>query len=228
VADIGCVIAFFKEEAWKMRNTVTVIVLLLVSLSTVCSVNAYVYFVEAENFDPDNSEPVAAGCAWSTAADKDTFNNSYMLYSGPHAGANTSLLYPLPNVGKDTGPWMVWVRCTMPDGGSDSYFFYVSTDGGEKWGPQQTAHGGGVWEDWRWQGWALSTPLKKGDDNVLRISERENAKADVICIRNDGMTPTDEEYEKWQEEHKVEQFAVEALHKIATTWGGAKVIRSAP
>ena len=62
-----------------------------------------------------------------------------MQYSGPHAGANTSLLYPIPNVSEDAGPWRIWIRCTMPDGGSDSYFFYVSKDGGDKWEPQQTA-----------------------------------------------------------------------------------------
>jgi hypothetical protein len=211
-----------KAEALKMRNVVTVIVLLLAFLFAVCSVHAYVYFVEAENFDPDNSEPVAAGCAWSTVADKNVFNESYMLYSGPHAGANTSLLYPVPDVGKDTGQWRVWVRCIMPDGGADSYFFYVSTDGGNKWGPQQTAHGSGVWQDWKWEGWTLNTLLEKGDDNVLRIAERENAKADVICIRNDAMTPTDEEYEKWQEEHKEGKMAVEPLGKFTITWGNIK------
>jgi hypothetical protein len=68
----------------------------------------------------------------------------------------------------------------------------------------------------------LDTPLEEGDDNVLKISEREDSKADVICIRNDAMTPTDEEYEKWQEEHKEGEIAVKSLHKLAATWGSAK------
>ena len=202
-----------------MRSFIMVIVFLSAFLFAVCPAYAYVYFVEAENFDPDNSEPLAAGCTWTTVEDRDTFNESYVLYSGPHAGANTSLLYPIPNVSKGAGSWMVWVRCIMPDGGADSYFFYVSTDAGDDWGPQQTAHGSGTGEDWKWEGWTLNTPLENGDDNVLKISERENAKADVICVRNDGVAPTDEEYVTWQEEFDEGKIAVEPVRKLTTTWG---------
>ena len=205
-----------------MRRVAVMVIVILTCLFIVCSVNAFVYFVEAENFDPDKSEPVVGGCVWQAVTDKNASNESYMQYTGAHAGATTSLLYPIPNVSGDAGAWKVWIRCIMPDGGSDSYFFYVSDDGGKKWSPQQAAHGSGVWQDWKWEGWPLSTPLEKGDGNVLRIAERENAKADVICIRNDGMTPTDEEYEKWQEEHKEGKIAVEPLSKLATTWGNAK------
>jgi len=204
-----------------MRRVAVMVIVILTCLFIVCSVNAFVYFVEAENFDPDKSEPVVGGCVWQAVTDRNASNESYMQYTGAHAGATTSLLYPIPKVTDNAGQWKVWVKCLMPDGGSNSYFFYVSTDGGNKWGPQETA-GGAEGPDWVWQGWVLSTPLEKGDDNVLKISEREDAKADVICIRNDGLNPTDEEYEKWLEEHKDSENAVEPDHKIAITWGRAK------
>jgi hypothetical protein len=63
------------------------------------------------------------------------------------------------------------------------------------------------------------TSLENGDDNVLKISERENAKADVICVRNDGVAPTDEEYVTWQEEFDEGKLAVEPVRKLTTTWG---------
>ena len=205
-----------------MYKAIMLVVSFLSLLLPVCSVRAYVYFVEAENFDPDNSEPMVGGAVWNVVDNKDAFNKKYLDYSGPHAGAITSLLYPIPNVSDAAGQWRVWVKCIMPDGGFDSYFFYVSNDGGDKWGPQQAAHGSGIWQDWKWEGWTLNTPLEKGDENVLRIAERENARADVICIRNDGMMPTDEEYEKWQEENKEGKISVEPLRKLTTTWGSAK------
>lgn len=78
------------------------------------------------------------------------------------------------------------------------------------------------WQTWQWKGWTLNTPLKEGADNVLKISERENAKADVICIRDDNQTPTDEEYEKYLEEHKTQKIAVRQLEKLITIWGRIK------
>jgi hypothetical protein len=205
-----------------MRSLVIVATLFLTSLFTLCSVQAYVYYVEAENYDPDNSKPVVGGCVWSTIADKTAFNESCVQYRGPHSGALTSLLYPIPNVSDSNPPWMIWVRCIMPDTGSDSYFFYVSNDGGKKWGPQQTAPGGGLWQAWQWQSWSLTTPMENGNGNVLKISERESAKADLICIRNDGIASTDEEYKKWQEENKKIKIAVEPSFKLTTTWGYTK------
>lgn len=174
---------FSKAEVLKMRNATMIMLLLLVPLLIICSVDAYIYYVEAEDFDPDTSEPVMGGAVWAVVDNKEAFDGQCVQYTGPHAGATTSLLYPLPNVGKNTGRWQIWIRCIMPDGGSDSYFFYVSTDGGEKWGPQQAAHGGGAeGPAWKWESWVLTSPFEKGGDNVLKISERENAKADLICI----------------------------------------------
>ena len=74
-----------------MRNVITTIVLLLVFLSTVCSVHAYVYYVEAEGFDPDTSVLSAGGSTWTITEDENRFSGKYMKYSGPHSGANTSL-----------------------------------------------------------------------------------------------------------------------------------------
>ena len=208
-----------------MRSAISIAISFLLLLIS-CSAYAYVYFVEAENFDPDKSEPVVGGAVWRIMEDKEAFGGKYMQYNGPHKQASTSLIYPLPPVNKANFQWMIWVRCIMPDGGSDSYFFYISNDGGKTWGPQQAAHGGGQWQSWQWKGWTLNTPLKKGADNVLKISERENAKADVICIRDDNQTPTDEEYEKYLEEHKTQKIAVRQLDKLITVWGKIKSGRS--
>ncbi len=207
-----------------MRILVIIVTLFCTSFFAIYSAQTYVYYVEAENYDLDNSSPVVGGCVWSIVKDQTAFNENCIQYNGPHAGALTSLLYPIPNVGDNQVPWFIWVRCIMPDGGSDSYFFYISNDEGQKWGPQQAAHGGGVWQVWQWQSWTLATPLVKGGDNVLKISERESAKADLICIRNDGLPATDEEYEKWQDEHKEQKIAVDPLLKLATTWGYTKSI----
>lgn len=207
-----------------MRILVITVILFFTSFFTIYSTQAYVYYVEAENYDLDNSKPVVGGCVWNTVKDKTAFNENYVQYNGPHAGALTGLLYPIPNVSDNAVPWIIWIRCIMPDTGSDSYFFYVSNDGGQKWGPQQTVAGGGIWETWEWKSWTLTTPLEKGGGNVLKISERESAKADLICIRNDGMPATDEEYEKWQDEHKEMKIAVDPLLKLTTTWGYTKSI----
>jgi hypothetical protein len=205
-----------------MKFAVSMTISLLVALLMSSPVFAYVYFVEAEDFDPDKSEPAVGGAIWRVVEDKKAFGGKYMQYSGPHKQASTSLIYPLPPVDKSSFQWKVWVRCIMPDGGSDSYFFYISNDGGKTWGPQQAAHGGGQWQNWQWKGWVLNTPLKKGADNVLKISERENAKADVICVRDDGKTPIDEEYEAWKKEHKTQKIAVNPLHRLITFWADIK------
>ena len=208
-------------EGSKMRKVIMVIALLLTSIFAVYSANAYVYYVEAEDFDPDNSEPVVAGAIWKVVENRDAFNEQYLQYTGPHAGATTSVLYPLPRISNDAGSWKVWIYCFMPDGGSDSYFFYVSNDGGNEWGPQQAAHGT-EGQEWKWVNWVLSTQPKKGDESVFKISERESAQADLICIRNDNLAPSEEEYEKWLEDNKDGNLAVRPLHKLTTTWGHAK------
>ena len=76
-------------------------------------------------------------------------------------------------------------------------------------------------EEWRWFSWTLSNPLKKNAGNVLKLTEREYAILDVICIRDDGQTPTDEEFGQWKEEHQLQ--AVEPIHKAVTVWGNIKM-----
>ncbi len=207
-----------------MRNLV-IIVLLLTFLFAVYSVHADVYYVEAENYDLETSEPVKGGGTWATVDNKDAFGEKYLTYNGPHAGAITSLFYTIPKVDNAAAPWRIWLWCVMPDGGSDSYFFYVSNDGGNKWGPQQAAHGAGGLPDWKWENWVLTTPLQKDEGNVLRIAERESAQMDLICIRNDNLAPSEAEYEKWLEDNANTGMAVESLHKLTVTWGSIKKAR---
>lgn len=204
-----------------MRRLAIAISIIFSSLFSVYFVQAYVYYVEAEDFDPDRSEPILGG-TWSVVENRDSFNEKYVQYSGPHLGATTSLIYPIPGVTDSARPWKIWIWCLMPDDGSDSYFFYGSTDDGGKWGPQQTVHGSGQGPDWKWENWVLSTPLEKGEGNVLRIAERENAAADLICIRNDGLVPSEQEYEKWLGENKDGRIAVEPFRRITAKWGEIK------
>ena len=104
----------------------------------------------------------------------------------------------------------------MPDGSSDSFFYQVSQDGGNTWSATTAASGGGNWEVWEWhRPWNVT--LVQGEGNAIRIAERENnAKLDVICLRNDGGTPTDDEYKAYL------ATAVHARDKLADTWGRVK------
>ncbi|MFC1717509.1 hypothetical protein ACFL6S_27865 [Candidatus Poribacteria bacterium] len=205
-----------------MRNIAMKIVLLFIFLSAICSAHAYVYYVEAEDHDLE-SELNVAGCIWTLVEDENVSNEKYMKYQGPHVGANTSLFYTLPDIDDNPAQCKVWSQCLMPDGGANSYFVYVSTDGGAQWGPQQTVSSA-EGPDWKWVDFTPTTPFEKGEGNVLRFSEREDANLDLICVRNDGAPPSEEEYVVWLEEWEAKKLAVEPSHKIATTWGN---IRSA-
>jgi hypothetical protein len=209
-------------EGTRMRNVITTIVLLLILLSTACSVHAYVYYVEAEAFDPDTSVLSAGGGTWTITEDENVSNGKYMKYSGPHVGANTSLFYTLPSINDNPGQCRVWFHCFSPDTATDSYFVYVSTDGGEDWGPQQTVVPAVNPDDWQWMDFVPTTPFERGEGNVLRIAEREYANLDLICIRNDGGVPSVEDYVIWLEEWEAKQRAVEPGHKMATTWGSIR------
>jgi hypothetical protein len=182
-----------------------------------------VYYVEGEAYDPDTSVPNAAGGIWSVVEDENMSGEKYMQYFGPHANANTSLFYTLPEIDDNPRQCKIWLRCQMPNGGANSYFFYISTDGGGKWGPQQTV-AAPEGPDWRWEGWMPTTPFEEGEGNVLRISEREDANLDLICIRNDGATPSLDDYAVWLEEWEAKQLTVEPAHKMATTWGNIRSV----
>ena len=146
-----------------------------------------------------------------------------MKYSGPHSGANTSLFYTLPDI-DNPGQIRLWFQHFSPNNWTDSYFVYVSTDGGGEWGPQQTVSTGIDLENWLWTDFAPISPFESGEGNVLRVSEREDANLDLICVRNDGAPPSAEEYVVWLEEWEAKQIAVEPIRKMSTTWGS---IRSA-
>ena len=208
-----------------MRTFTAMIVVLAVCQFMALSAEAYVYYVEAEDFDVDMSTPVVGAAMWKVSEDNDDASGErHVVYTGPHVNAVTSLVYPLAP-GDEQGPvYTVWVRSIMPDGGSDSYFFYISNDGGDTWGPQQTAHGN-VTIEWQWQSWNLLTPLEKGADNALRISERENAQADLISVRDDGQTPNLDEYEEWKEAADARNLGVEPSGKLTTTWMAIKAGR---
>jgi len=202
-----------------MKNVVVAVALLMFFLPTVCSVHAYVYYVEAENFDPDTSMINVAGCTWTITADENVSNENYMKYSGPHSGANTSLLYTLPDIDDNPGQIIVWFQHFSPNNWTDSFFVYVSTDGGGEWGPQQTVSTGMDLENWLWTSFTPTTPFESGEGNVLKVSEREDANLDLICIRNDGAPPSAEEYVVWLEDWESIKIAVEPIHRITTTWG---------
>ena len=204
-----------------MKSLTTAIVSLLIFLSAICSVRAYVYYVEAEDFDPDTSVLSAAGCIWTITEDENVFNEKYMKYSGPHVGANTSLFYTFPDIDDNPGQCKVWFHCLMPDGGANSYFVYVSTDGGGEWGPQQAVSSAES-PDWKWIDWTPIVPFESGEGNMIRVSEREDANLDLICVRNDGAPPSADDYANWLEAWEARQMAVEPTNKITTTWGSIK------
>ncbi len=202
-----------------MKNLV-IIALLLAFLFAVHPVHAYVYYVEAEDHDPE-SVLIVAGSIWTLVEDENVSNEKYMQYFGPHVGANTSLFYTFPDMDDNPALSKVWFLSLMPDGGANSYFVYVSTDGGGKWGPQQTVSSAES-PEWKWVDFAPTTPFEKGEGNVLRVSEREDANLDLICVRDDGAPPSLEEYAVWLEAWEAKQLAVEPGHKLTVTWGRIK------
>jgi hypothetical protein len=190
---------------------------------------AEVFFFETEEYDEEKSNPAfnekGLNAAWDIKDDKDAFNKQYLISRGANRDvveAAAGLVYIIPDVGNPNG-WQLWARCMMPTTGSDSFFYQTSEDGGKNWSVPTAAHGAAQFAEWTWhRPWNIGT-LRKGDDNALRIGERENnAKLDVICLRNDGQTPTDEEYEQYLKDKPKERFAVDARGKLADTWGRTK------
>ena len=203
----------------------------------VASAGAEVFWFEAEEFDEEKSNPIFVGqvnASWDIKEDtkqeirddKVSFNNKYVISVGGNrdvvAGA-AGLAYILPEVENPVG-WKLWTRCIMGDTGSDSFFLQISKNGGETWRPPEPmeCHGAEVFQEWRWhRPWDVT--LVKGEGNGIRISEREsNAKLDVICLRNDNQTPTDEEYQAYLDEIEKQKIAVDARGKLAGTWGKIK------
>jgi len=203
-----------------MRNIAVTTVLVFILLFALCSAHAYVYYVEAEGFDLD-STPIVADAIWTIQEDANASNGQFMGYSGPHSGATTEVLYTFPDINDNPEQCEVWLRTLAPNNWTDSCFAYVSTDGGGTWGPQQNmAVPFDVDPDWVWADFVPEPPFAAGTGNVLKLSERENFNLDLICVRNDDIAPSTDDYAVWLDT----AAPVEPVHKIATTWGN---IRSA-
>ena len=191
--------------------------------------DAEVFWFEVEDCDAGKSNlefnEQGLNVVWSLEADPEAFNNQYLIPSGANRDtveAAAGLVYMLPRVGDPAG-WQLWVRSIMPTSGSDSLFFQISQDGGNTWSAPTAAHAAEQFEEWRWhRPWDIEG-LAAGEGNALRIAERENgAKLDVICLRNDGQTPTDAEYEDYLKQQEPLPSAVDARGKLAGTWGKIK------
>jgi len=208
-----------------MKTIISVFLLLAVSLLLTSSAHTYIYFVEAEDYDPDKSELEVGGVKWELKegdflADEAS-GEQYMECSGADKLALSSLIYPIPD---DNATVTIWIRCRMHSTGHDSYFFYFSDDGGKEWTDQIKGSGGGGDPEWQWKTWNNTVTLKRGGENLLKVSERENASLDAICLRDDGGTPSDDEMGAWLSANPEdeEKIAVRALDKLSTTWGRIK------
>ncbi len=211
-----------------MRYLVVCFALVVFSASLV---GAEVFWFEVEDFDEDLSNLIFAekglNVKWNIKDDALAFGGKYLSATGATRDiqeAAAGLVYLLPEVEKNTG-WKIWIHSIMPTTGSDSFFWQLSEDGGEKWNAANAAHGGAVWFDWEWHSWDIGQ-IPKGDENALRIAERENnAALDLICLRNDVMEPTKEEYEAFLAEEAARPKpgeAVDARGKRADVWGRIK------
>lgn len=195
---------------------------------------AEVFWFEVEDYDAGKSnltfKEQGLNVVWNVEEDPEAFNNQYLIPTDPNryvVEAAAGLVYMLPRVDDPAG-WQLWVRSIMPTSGSDSFFYQVSQDGGNTWSAPTVAHGGFTEGDPHWEVWEWHRPwdvdgLATGEGNAIRIAEREQkAKLDVICLRNDGQTPTDAEYEDYLKQQEPIPSAVDARRKIAGTWGKMK------
>lgn len=186
-----------------------------------------VIWIEAEDFDPDRStlQSGEINLTWlvkkgDIQAD-DAFGEEYILASGSHNKTGSSgPVYALPEIHERAG-WVLWARRIMPTTGSDSFFYEVRDD--DKWEKPPANQLSGLALEWEWGKGNNILTIEKGEGNFLRISEREsNFSIDVLCLRNDGATPSDEEYEKYLEEKPKQRFAVDPGDKLVSTWANIK------
>jgi hypothetical protein len=187
-----------------------------------------VIWIEAEDFDPDRSalQSGEVNLTWLVKEKddqaKDAFGDKYILASGSHnKTASSGPVYALPEIDERPG-WVLWARRIMPTTGSDSFFYEVRDD--DKWEKPPANQLSGLALEWEWGKGNNTLTIDKGEGNFLRISEREsNFSIDVLCLRNDGMTPTDEEYEKYLEDEPRRRFAVDPGDKLTATWANIKI-----
>jgi hypothetical protein len=186
-----------------------------------------VIWIEAEDFDPDRStmQSNEVNLNWLIKEKddpaKDAFGGQYVLADGSHDKTGSSgPVYVLPEIEEKSG-WVLWARRIMPTTGSDSFFYEVRND--DKWQKPPPDQLNGQALDWEWKSGGSNLTIDKGEGNLLRISERESRfSIDVLCLRTDGMTPTDEEYEKYLEDAPRREIAVDFRAELTTTWGSMK------
>ena len=166
---------------------------------------------------------------------------------------------PVPVKAGEAGGWRMWARLNRIDD-PNSFYWMVSPDA-ENWTPKALnvdTHG---WNNpagplmtkkppWFWFAGNGSPALAEGDNYVMlaaRESDIQNMPLiDVLSIRNDGKSPTDEEAEKLlaeqykglksplgaaalgevEEIEEEEEKAVSPGGKLATMWGGMKKERN--
>jgi hypothetical protein len=187
-----------------------------------------VIWIEAEDFDPDRStlQSGEINLTWVVKEGdiqaEDAFGGMYILADGNHdKTASSGPVYALPEIHKRAG-WVLWARRIMPTTGSDSFFYEVRDD--DKWQKPPANQLSGLALEWEWGKGNNTLTIDKGEGNLLRISERESRfSIDVLCLRNDGATPSDEEYEKYLEEKPKQRFAVDPGGKLAVTWANIKL-----
>lgn len=186
-----------------------------------------VIWIEAEDFDTDAStlQSNEVNLTWVVKEKddpaRDAFGDKYLYADGGHEKTGSSgPVYALPEIEEKSG-WVLWARRIMPTSGSDSFFYEVRND--DKWLKPPANQLSGETLDWAWNKGNNTLTIDKGEDNFLRISERESRfSIDLLCLRNDGKTPTDEEYEKYLEDAPKRKFAVEPRGKLTATWGEIK------
>jgi hypothetical protein len=189
------------------------------------------------------------GHVWRIVEAKDAIGDKAVDCPGDN-DFNTfaELTYELEVKAGEKGPWAVWARLNrLPD--PNSWFYRTSPDG-KKWEPANFDIGAAGWNNppgfgqnpevlqfakgtlvdakgpWYWYKGTGNPNLKDGK-NFLNISPREsglppnNHAIDMVCIRNDGNDPTDEEAAPFASDGKFlkEELAVNARGKLTTTWG---------
>lgn len=188
------------------------------------------------------------GHVWRIVEAKDALGDKAMDCPGDN-DFNTfaELTYEFEVKAGEKGPWAMWARLNrLPD--PNSWFYRTSPDG-KKWNPPNFDIGAAGWNNppgfgqnpevlqfakgtlgkakgpWYWYKGTGSPDLKDGK-NFLNISPREsglppnNHAIDMICIRNDGNDPTDDEATPFIS--KGPGQAVSVKDKLATTWGQIK------
>jgi hypothetical protein len=188
------------------------------------------------------------GHVWRIIEDKDAIDGKAMDCPGDNDFLSfAELIYQFEVNAGEQGPWAMWARLNrLPD--PNSWFYRVSTDA-KSWAPKDFNIDTAGWNNppgfgqnpevlqfakgtlvdakgpWFWYKGAGAPDLKPGK-NFLDISPREsglppnNHAIDMICIRNDGNDPTDDEAKAFAS--KGQGQAVSVKDKLTTTWGRVK------